>query len=168
MLNEGELEKLAAGTWQLDCQRITLRPRSPDVQTVNAPGWIKHDEDGNLRFKLLGAGGFDFPHQTIGTTALGQITEHLYAMEALDEFGRVWNSERAFVDSIGSSVEGSLFWIASEQNTTNSDHLRLILAKARALGRDCSDILGELSAIVLHLHAHTKGLDEIIDAVASE
>ncbi|MCK6557282.1 hypothetical protein L6Q96_22305 [Candidatus Binatia bacterium] len=42
------------------------------------------------------------------------------------------------------------------------------LAKARALRRDCSDILGELSAIVLHLHAHTRGLDEVIDALASE
>ncbi len=42
------------------------------------------------------------------------------------------------------------------------------LAKARTLRRDCSDILGELSAIVLHLHAHTKGLDEVIDRLASE
>ena len=42
------------------------------------------------------------------------------------------------------------------------------LAKARALRRDCSDILGELSAIVLHLHAHTKGLDELIDTLASD
>jgi hypothetical protein len=42
------------------------------------------------------------------------------------------------------------------------------LAKARALHRDCSDILGELSAIVLHLHAHTKGLDEVIDRLASD
>jgi hypothetical protein len=37
------------------------------------------------------------------------------------------------------------------------------LAKARAQRHDCSDILGELSAIVLHLHAHTKGLDGLID-----
>ena len=42
------------------------------------------------------------------------------------------------------------------------------LAKARALRRDCSDILGELSAIVLHLHAHTKGLDELIDELPSD
>ncbi len=42
------------------------------------------------------------------------------------------------------------------------------LAKARALGRDASDVLGELSAIVLHLHAHTKGLDELIDRLAVE
>ncbi|MBI4516589.1 MAG: hypothetical protein HY699_12325 [Deltaproteobacteria bacterium] len=42
------------------------------------------------------------------------------------------------------------------------------LAKARALRRDCNDILGELSAIVLHLHAHTQGLDEVIDGLASE
>ena len=39
------------------------------------------------------------------------------------------------------------------------------VAKSRALGRDCSDVLGELSATVLHLHAHTKGLDELIDAL---
>jgi hypothetical protein len=42
------------------------------------------------------------------------------------------------------------------------------LGKARAAGRDCSDILGELSATVLHLHAHTKGLDDQIDDLASE
>jgi hypothetical protein len=41
------------------------------------------------------------------------------------------------------------------------------LAKARALRKDSGDILGELSAIVLHLHAHTQGLDEVIDALAS-
>ncbi len=42
------------------------------------------------------------------------------------------------------------------------------LAKARALGRDCSEILGELSATVLHVHAHTKGLDDLIDGLASD
>jgi hypothetical protein len=42
------------------------------------------------------------------------------------------------------------------------------LAKARTAGRDCSDVLGELSAIVLHLHVHTKGLDELIDGLASD
>lgn len=41
------------------------------------------------------------------------------------------------------------------------------LAKNRALRRECSDILGELSAIVLHLHAHTHGLDEVIDGLDS-
>lgn len=42
------------------------------------------------------------------------------------------------------------------------------LAKARAQKKDCSEILGELSATVLHLHAHTKGLDEVIDDLASD
>jgi hypothetical protein len=42
------------------------------------------------------------------------------------------------------------------------------LAKARTLGRDSSEILGELSATVLHLHAHTKGLDDLIDDLASD
>jgi hypothetical protein len=42
------------------------------------------------------------------------------------------------------------------------------LAKARAEGHDVSDLLGELSATVLHLHAHTKGLDELIDDLASD
>lgn len=42
------------------------------------------------------------------------------------------------------------------------------LAKTRAGNRDHSEILGELSATVLHLHAHTKGLDELIDALASD
>ena len=42
------------------------------------------------------------------------------------------------------------------------------LAKARAVGRDTGDVLGELSATVLHLHAHTKGLDELIDDLASD
>ena len=42
------------------------------------------------------------------------------------------------------------------------------LAKARAQGKDCSEILGELSATVLHLHVHTKGLDELIDDLASD
>lgn len=42
------------------------------------------------------------------------------------------------------------------------------LAKARAEGHDVSDVLGELSATVLHLHAHTKGLDELIDDLVSD
>ncbi|MGD0947276.1 MAG: hypothetical protein ABSA52_07575 [Candidatus Binatia bacterium] len=42
------------------------------------------------------------------------------------------------------------------------------LAKARAQGKDCNEILGELSASVLHLHAHTRGLDEQIDDLASD
>jgi hypothetical protein len=42
------------------------------------------------------------------------------------------------------------------------------LAKARARQQDVSEILGELSAIVLHHHVHTKGLDELIDRLPSE
>ncbi|HVN87960.1 MAG TPA: hypothetical protein VMW17_24225 [Candidatus Binatia bacterium] len=42
------------------------------------------------------------------------------------------------------------------------------LAKARALRHDASEVLGELSAIILHLHVHTKGLDEFIDGLQSE
>lgn len=42
------------------------------------------------------------------------------------------------------------------------------LGKLRAAGGDCSDILGEISATVLHLHAHTKGLDVLIDDLAPE
>ena len=41
-------------------------------------------------------------------------------------------------------------------------------AQARSAGRDSSDILGELSAIVLHLHVHTKGLDALIDQLESD
>jgi len=39
------------------------------------------------------------------------------------------------------------------------------LAKQRAAGADISETLGELSATVLHLHAHTKGLDGLIDEI---
>lgn len=42
------------------------------------------------------------------------------------------------------------------------------LARAHAQGRDASEVLGELSAIVTHLHAHTKGLDELIDNLPSD
>lgn len=42
------------------------------------------------------------------------------------------------------------------------------LAKARAAGQDTSEILGDLSATVLHLNVHTKGLDRLIDDLASE
>jgi hypothetical protein len=42
------------------------------------------------------------------------------------------------------------------------------LAKARAMDTDASEILGELSATVLHLNVHTKGLDKIIDDLESE
>jgi hypothetical protein len=42
------------------------------------------------------------------------------------------------------------------------------LAKARAQAHAVSEVLGELSATVLHLHAHTKGLDELIDDLASD
>jgi len=42
------------------------------------------------------------------------------------------------------------------------------LAKARATDTDASEILGELSATVLHLHVHTKGLDRLIDDLESE
>ena len=42
------------------------------------------------------------------------------------------------------------------------------LARARMQHRDVSEVLGELSAIVTHLHAHTKGLDELIDNLPSD
>jgi hypothetical protein len=42
------------------------------------------------------------------------------------------------------------------------------LAKARSLNRDASEILGELSAIITHLHVHTKGLDELLENLSSE
>jgi len=42
------------------------------------------------------------------------------------------------------------------------------LARARAQGRDVSEVLGELSAIVTHLHVHTKGLDGLIDNLPSD
>lgn len=42
------------------------------------------------------------------------------------------------------------------------------LAKVKADGRDPSEILGELQAIVLHLHVHTKGLDDLIDELAPD
>jgi hypothetical protein len=42
------------------------------------------------------------------------------------------------------------------------------LAKARATSTDASEILGELSATVLHLNVHTKGLDKLIDDLESE
>jgi hypothetical protein len=42
------------------------------------------------------------------------------------------------------------------------------LARTRAQGRDTSEVRGELSAIVTHLHVHTKGLDELIDNLPSE
>jgi hypothetical protein len=42
------------------------------------------------------------------------------------------------------------------------------LAKAKATDTDASEILGELSATVLHLNVHTKGLDKLIDALESE
>ena len=42
------------------------------------------------------------------------------------------------------------------------------LAKARVAHTDASEILGELSATVLHLHVHTKGLDKLIDDLESE
>jgi len=42
------------------------------------------------------------------------------------------------------------------------------LARARAQRVDTSEVLGELSAIVTHLHVHTKGLDELIDNLPSE
>ncbi len=41
------------------------------------------------------------------------------------------------------------------------------LAKARAVRTDPSEILGELSAAVVHLHAHAKGLDDAIDELPS-
>lgn len=40
------------------------------------------------------------------------------------------------------------------------------MAKARATRVDASDILGELSATVLHLNAHTRGRNEAIDELA--
>jgi hypothetical protein len=42
------------------------------------------------------------------------------------------------------------------------------LARARATDTDASEILGELSATVLHLNVHTKGLDKFIDDLDSE
>lgn len=37
------------------------------------------------------------------------------------------------------------------------------LTAARRARRDPADILGELGTSVLHLHVHTRGLDELID-----
>lgn len=37
------------------------------------------------------------------------------------------------------------------------------LRKARATGRDVSDVIGELGAVIIHLHVHTKGLDRMLD-----
>jgi hypothetical protein len=42
------------------------------------------------------------------------------------------------------------------------------LARARAEGRSCAAVLGELSATVLHIHTHTTGLDELIDNIESD
>jgi hypothetical protein len=42
------------------------------------------------------------------------------------------------------------------------------LAKARATDSDASEILGELSATILHLNVHTKGMDRLIDSLESE
>ncbi len=42
------------------------------------------------------------------------------------------------------------------------------LAKAKAAGTDVAKILGELSAIVLRLNVHTKGLDKLIDGLESD
>ncbi len=42
------------------------------------------------------------------------------------------------------------------------------LARARRQGRDTSEVLGELSTIVTHLHVHTKGLDDPIDNLPSD
>jgi hypothetical protein len=37
------------------------------------------------------------------------------------------------------------------------------LAKARAAGKPVDSVLGELGASVVHLHAHTKGLDSLLE-----
>ena len=37
------------------------------------------------------------------------------------------------------------------------------LRRARAAGRDASDVIGELGAVIVHLHMHTKGLDRMLD-----
>ena len=42
------------------------------------------------------------------------------------------------------------------------------LAKARVTNADASEILGEVSATVLHLNVLTKGLDKLIDDLESE
>ncbi len=42
------------------------------------------------------------------------------------------------------------------------------LAKARVAGSDTAEILGELSATVLHLNVHTRGLDKLIDGLESD
>ena len=42
------------------------------------------------------------------------------------------------------------------------------LAKARSLGHDNSELLGELSAIITHLHVHTEGLDELLESLTSD
>ena len=39
------------------------------------------------------------------------------------------------------------------------------LGAARRAKRDTGAILGELGTSVLHLHVHTKGLDELIDDI---
>lgn len=39
------------------------------------------------------------------------------------------------------------------------------LAAARRAGRDRGAIIGELGVSVLHLHVHTKGLEDLLDVL---
>ena len=60
MLQPGEEQQIRSGNWQLDCTRITLRQRSSQNPRIYVgPGWIRHDSEGELTFKLVTALGFD-------------------------------------------------------------------------------------------------------------
>jgi hypothetical protein len=129
VLNAGELERLVGGMWQLDCQRITLRQRSPNAPNISAPGWIKHNDDGDLRFKLIGAGSIEAV-EALCSKPSGRILEpeDLCDLEALDEFHRTWIAERVYVDTVRSSLEGWIPRLAIERRSTSQNqNIRLIL-----------------------------------------
>ena len=60
-----------------------------------------------------------------------------------------------------SSTAETLVRELREECETVVDLIRRLEARPRS-ARERDELLGELSAAVLHLHAHTKGLDEFL------
>ena len=63
--------------------------------------------------------------------------------------------------SVVSSTADTLLRELREECETVVDLIRRLEARPRS-ARERDEILGELSAAVLHLHVHTKGLDEFL------
>ena len=97
-MTEEEIDRLLRREWQIDCRQIRLTQRtSHEPLTYSGTGWIRQENDGSLKFKILADQGlrqFDrgFGQQHAPGTVHPETA--YYDLSAVDENGREWRAER--------------------------------------------------------------------------